>query len=268
MTNSPYRFLSADVALHKSVDGLQDLTVFSQALDRRADLTLFTPVEADPQADLPVVILLHGVYGSHWSWARNGNAHRILQTLTTNGEVAPAVLAMPSDGLFGVGSGYLHRPGDDAEQWITTEVLHAVRLVYPYAGSRSVSIAGLSMGGWGALRLAARYPTMFSSAVALSPLTKLHQVAGYAPDTQRQRHAPPTPDSDLADLLVRNRPTLPPLAIRCGVHDPLIESARELHRALLTGDVVHEYQESSGGHDWTYWSAQLPDALRHMIAVA
>src|SRR4051794_7566414 len=88
-------------------EGLRYVTVKSRALRQRADLTLFVPPGASSAANLPLVILLHGVYGSHWAWALKGGAHRTAMRLIDQGEIPSMVLAMPSDGLWGDGSGYL-----------------------------------------------------------------------------------------------------------------------------------------------------------------
>src|SRR3954468_5469655 len=74
------------------VEGLRCATAYSRALGRRADVTFWAP---DDDVALPLVILLHGVYGSHWAWAWKAGAPLARPR---------AVLAMPSDGLFGLGS--------------------------------------------------------------------------------------------------------------------------------------------------------------------
>jgi len=262
------RFHSIDVAQFPSPDGLREMTIGSNALQRRVDLTLFAPKEAEGLPDLPLIILLHGVYGSHWAWARSGNAHQILQTLTSAQQIRPAVLAMPSDGLFGVGSGYLARPEEDVDRWITQELPEAIQDLYPGAGRSAIGIAGLSMGGWGALRLAARHPGRFSAAVALSPLTTLEQVAAYAAPEDRARHAPPIDDPDLLQLMTRDPGRLPPIKITCGTADPLISQVRELHQGLQAVGLHTEYSESAGGHTWAYWREQLPDTFRFIDASA
>ena len=57
-------------------EGLRFATVKSRALGQRADVTLYATPGADVATDLPIVTLLHGVYGSHWAWALKGGAHR------------------------------------------------------------------------------------------------------------------------------------------------------------------------------------------------
>ena len=90
-------------------DGLRVVTVKSPALGRRADVTVYVPTGgADP---LPLVVLLHGVNGSHWSWALRGGAHLTATRLIETGELPPVAIAMPSDGLWGDGSGYVTHDG-------------------------------------------------------------------------------------------------------------------------------------------------------------
>ncbi len=260
MTESGF-FPRVDVARMPSPDGLRDLAVLSPALGRRADLTVFAPPGVDDLEQLPIVILLHGVYGSHWAWARSGFAHTALTELVEKGRVQPMILAMPSDGLFGVGSGYVERDGENAERWIVEEVCEAVRLVYPQADTSDVSIAGLSMGGWGALRLAGRYPSKFRAAVGLSPLTRMAHVAGYAPDELRASHSPDVAHPELAELLSLSAEELPPLRITCGVEDELIGDVRDLHATLEAAGVRHQYAEAPGGHTWDYWAEDIRVAL-------
>lgn len=262
---NPDRFDSVDIAEFVSPDGLQEITVFSEALGRRADVTVFVPPGTDPGAQLPIVILLHGVFGSHWAWARSGQAHQILQDLIAGGQVAPAILAMPSDGLFGIGSGYVPRPGgEDAERWIVEDVPDVVRLVHPNAGQGKIAIAGLSMGGWGALRLAAWRPDVFGCAYGLSPLTTIDHVGGYAKVSSRAAHVPPVEDPHLLPLLVRTHDRLPPIGISCGREDELITDVRALHDGLTAARIEHDYAESAGGHTWQTWRHDLPQALRFL----
>ena len=147
-------------------DGFDFVTVKSPALGRRADLTLFAPRQAQGQRGLPLVLLLHGVYGSHWAWAFQGGAHRTLQALVDRGAVPPMVLAMPSDGLWGDGSGYVPHADADFERWIVDEVPAAARQQRPELDDTSpLALIGLSMGGFAALRLAARYPQRWCAAL-------------------------------------------------------------------------------------------------------
>src|SRR3546814_7749849 len=73
--------------------GLRFMTVKSAALGARADISLFVPDCVAGLADVPIVILLHGVYGSHWAWALKGGAHLTAQRLIDEETIPPLVLA-------------------------------------------------------------------------------------------------------------------------------------------------------------------------------
>src|SRR5689334_484475 len=100
MANSAFRTIEVSDSRFEA-EGLRWVTVKSRALGHRADLTLFVPRQKASSADMALVILLHGVYGSHWAWAMKGGAHRTTARLIESGEIPPMVVAMPSDGLWG-----------------------------------------------------------------------------------------------------------------------------------------------------------------------
>ena len=252
-------------------DGLRFATVKSRALGRRADVTVYRTPGADAAGgvpdDLPIVILLHGVYGSHWAWALKGDAHRTAARLVAAGALPPAALLMPSDGLWGDGSGYLpHRGADggttDYARWILDEVPALARETIPGCGARSpLLLAGLSMGGYGALRLAAAHPDRVAAVAAHSSVTEPAQFDALVEEDRGGWDTGPGDGSVLAALRAASAP-LPPLRFDCGRDDPYIDGNRALHAALETDGIAHEYAERDGGHDWPYWTAALEDTLR------
>lgn len=243
-------------------EGLVFVTVKSPALRQRADLTLFQPRQAAGQRGVPVVVLLHGVYGSHWAWAFKGAAHRTLQRLVDAGEVPPMVLAMPSDGLWGDGSGYLPHGAQDFERWIVEDVPAAVRTVLPACEEASPRcIAGLSMGGWGALRLAGRHPQAFVAAAGHSSLTEAAQWHRLLEDP-REAPASTAGPARVIDAWRQAAGPLPRLRLDCGLDDPWLAANRQLHADLQAAGIPHEYAEHPGGHDWPYWTVHLEDTLR------
>lgn len=178
------------------------------------------------------------------------------------GHIHPAIIAMPSDGLWGDGSGYLPHHDRQFDQWIISDVPRAIREVLPQASEKSsLSIGGLSMGGYGALLLGGRHPDLFQAISAHSALTRFEEMelfveeplAGY----QRQQAAP-----DIIEVLRNNRKKLPPLRFDCGQQDQLLEGNRQLHQQLEAERIPHEYQEFTGGHEWSYWQQQVEHTLR------
>jgi len=245
-----------------AVEGLRYVTVHSPALAQRVDLTLWVPECAVGQSHLPVVILLHGVYGSHWAWAFKGGAHRTAASMVRSGEIPPLVLAMPSDGLWDQGSGYVPHATQDFERWIVEEVPAATqRAVAETSEQSTMCLAGLSMGGFGALRLGAKYPGRFRAVSAHSAATDQDQFKTLIGERLSAWSDRESDRSVLAPML-QNRDRLPPFRFDCGVDDFLIGPNRELHRDLTAAGIPHSYEEFPGAHTWSYWELHLRDSLR------
>ena len=243
-------------------DGLRFATVKSRALRQRADVALYATPGADHATDLPIVILLHGVYGSHWAWALKGDAHRTAARLVAEGALPPVALLMPSDGLWGDGSGYLAHAGRDYEQWIVDEVpALAIEAIPGCSADSPVCIAGLSMGGFGALRLAGKHPRRFAAAAAHSTMTGIGQFDALLEEPRTGWSEAPEDASVLAALLGA-RSALPPIRFDCGRDDPFIDSNRALHAGLDAAGIAHRYEEFDGGHEWPYWQRHLARSLR------
>lgn len=245
-----------------SADGLRFATVKSRALDRRADVTIYVPPAAAGMVDLPIVMLLHGVYGSHWAWALKGAAHLTAARLIDEGALPPVALLMPSDGLWGDGSGYVAHTDHDAERWIIDEVPALAHEVVAECSVRSpLLVAGLSMGGFGALRLAGKYPERILAAAAMSAVIEASQFDALI-EEDRDNWSRGPGDRDVLGALTNAAAALPPLRIDCGLDDPYLESNRELHRNLQHLGIAHQYVERPGGHEWPYWSSTLEHTLR------
>lgn len=268
------------------VEGLRFVTVQSPAIGGRADLAVFVPPQARGLEDVPVVILLHGVYGSHWAWAFNGGAHRTAARMIEAKELPPVVLAMPSDGLWRAGSGYVPHvlpqeprrdPGmvmDDAkapadgtaapdfERWIVEEVPLAAAAAVPEVSSMSpLCLAGLSMGGFGALRSGGKHPHRYRAVSGHSSAThkeQFRELIGSRLDAWSDAEE----DRSVLAAMLRNRHALPPIRFDCGTEDFLVGENRELHQALEAAGIAHVYEEFPGGHTWPYWEEHLADTFR------
>jgi putative tributyrin esterase len=242
-------------------EGLSFLTVKSRALRGRADITLFVPEQARALQDVPLVLLLHGVHGSHWNWPVTGGAHRTAQRLIAQGKIPPLVLAMPSDGLWGDGSGYLPHVDQDFEKWIVEDVPQAARAAAACLSAQSpLFLCGLSMGGFGALRIGAKYPGRYRGLSAHSSITHFEQMMKYV-EEDASCFAAAAQDYSVLETMLRNRAALPLFRFDCGTGDALLPHNRQLHRDLEAHGIAHRYEEFPGGHDWGYWTAHLEDSL-------
>lgn len=238
-------------------ESLRVLSLESEALGGRGDVTVYVPPGA--HRNLPLVLLLHGVYGNHWAWANNGGAHRTAARLIERGLMRPVVLAMPADGIWDGGGGFARHHAGDYESWIMDEVVSCAADVLPELDlDPPLFLAGLSMGGYGALRLGAKYGRRVLGISAHSAMTHLAESGRFEDDPQSglqtERHS-------VAWWLIRHRATLAPLRFDCGTEDPLVAANRRLHADLTAHGVAHRYEEFPGYHSWDYWALHLPDTL-------
>lgn len=238
--------------------GLRFVTLHSPALGRRGDFTFYEA--GDVREGAPVIVLMHGVYGSCWSWALQGRAHLALQEAVDAGAMPPSVLVMPSDGLMGLGSGYLPLPDADYEAWIMRDVLDCVRGIFP-AASGSLYLAGLSMGGYGALRLGAKYADRVAGIAAHSSVTSLADLETFLKGLPHGHEAAGVDEADVMHWAKRTGDAMPPLRMDCGVADDLLESNRTLAAQLRAGGVTLDYAEFPGGHEWPYWAEHVRETF-------
>ncbi len=248
--------------------GFHFITVKSPALRRRADISVFIPPgAADAAKPLPLVTLLHGVYGSHWAWLFKGGAHEALTRLMADEGLPPMALAMPSDGLWGDGSGYFRHREADYRAWIVDEVPAAVAQVKPEAAGAPRFLCGLSMGGYGALRLGALHADRYAALSAHSSVTDAADLQNFILESSGPYDLAEDAPLHLLDCLTANASRLPPFRFDCGTEDMLLPANRQLHEALERAGVPHGYEEFPGDHAWDYWHEHLADSLRFFAGV-
>jgi len=159
------------------------------------------------------------------------------------------------------GRGYVPHISQDFEQWIVQDVPQAVHVATGNALGAPHCIAGLSMGGFGALRIGAKYPNRFAAFAGHSSITAVEQMALFVEeDLSAYRHDPDA-QSVLATMLGQ-RESLRPFRFDCGVDDLLIEHNRALAHALREAGVSFEYAEHPGGHEWPYWQEHIAESFK------
>ncbi len=242
-------------------NNLRFITVKSQNLKGRGDICVFIPKDST-DIDLPIAILLHGVYGSAWSWSLSGGAHQTAQQLINQHKIKPMILAMPSDGLWGDGSAYTKHSGLNFEKWIVEDVIQAIKELIPQAQhSNKTFISGLSMGGFGALRIGAKYGEVFDAISAHSSITELQQMELFIEEDLANFRQENSEDESVLKTILMHKDKLSPLRFDCGKDDLLIKYNRLLSVALENNNIPHNYQEFDGKHEWDYWQKHLENTL-------
>lgn len=242
-------------------NNLSYITVKTKNLKGRGDICLFVP-PLEGLKDVPLVILLHGVYGSAWEWSQKGGVHIAAWEMIQRKELKPMVIAMPSDGLWGDGSGYVPHNGLDFEKWIVEDVPRAViESVEAISEKSDLYISGLSMGGFGALRLGIKYADKFKAVSAHSSITELGQMSMFVEESLKEYEQQNRKEESVIELVLERKDNLPKLRFDCGTEDLLIDQNRLLHEQLNKSQIMHDYKEFSGGHEWSYWQEHIKDSL-------
>lgn len=245
------------------IENLRYLTVESSYLKGRGDITVFVPPGCEQKENLPMVILLHGVNASHWAWTRHLNVHNIALKLINSGIIEPMVLVMPSDGLIGGGSGYIDHGEMNFEKWISEDVIEAVRTTISQVGKLSKTfITGLSMGGYGALRIGCKHGELFQGVTGHSSIMSLTDLRTFIDFDPKFDKLESEENLSVFKTILDHKKKLPPFRFDCGKEDELIDSNRSLHHLLKKHGIEHLYKEHSGAHTAEYWSEHIQDSLQ------
>jgi S-formylglutathione hydrolase FrmB len=253
------------------------LSAPSPALGRPVPYSLYLPDGYDQAERYPVLFLLHGLGGAAEDWTRSGGLEATLDRLTAEKAVAPMLVVMP-----GLGDGwYVDNPdpgGAGAVQtaFLADLVTHVDR-AWPTRGRRGGrAVAGLSMGGWGAVRFALLRPDLFVAAASLSgafptdgqaasPLWDGLFSGALGRPTRPGRYRAAAPAALIDAMAGEPRPAF---YLSCGDDDELelATGAVLLHAALRRAGLRAELRITDGGHDWRLWARELDPALRFVGA--
>lgn len=213
----------------------------------------------------PVLYLLHGLGGGYKDWTTRTNVAEYTRTLAL-------IVVMPD----GENQWYTNAADGSAnfEDYIVTDLAADVVEKYRTVNSRyGRAIAGLSMGGYGALKLALKRPAQyavvgsFSGAFGVTVEGRYdRRIASVKAPTLAGIFGAPDSDSrnqnDVFNLAASMKPAgAPYIYVDCGTADSLITENREVVAALHKAGVAYEYHEVAGAHSWDYWDRRIRDFL-------
>ena len=231
----------------------------------------------------PVTYLLHGGGGNQTDWVQLGNMQQIVDKGIREGHIAPMIVVMPDAEM----TYYLNNAKGEYqyEDYFIKELLPHIEKNYKVRAEKDYrALAGLSMGGFGALLYALHHPDLFAACSAMSAGVRTDDEVNKMTQTEFLRRY----RSAVGDLkegekritefwnqnsilyLVQNLPENQKKAVRfwldCGDDDELLFRGNSLlHIALREQKIPHEFRMRNGGHTWEYWRTGLPDAL-HFIS--
>lgn len=205
--------------------------------------------------------LLHGLSDDHTAWTRRTSLERYADGL-------PLLIIMPN-GERGWYTDSAAQATQAFETYLTRDLVGFVDSAFHTRAVREARMtAGLSMGGYGAVKLALKYPELFCAGVSHSGALEIAARSWTEDDAwQAELRAifgthPQGGGNDTHALAERADPaTRPALRIDCGVDDFLIEDNRRFQAHLERLGYPHEYAEHAGRHDWAYWDTHIQDTL-------
>jgi len=237
-----------------------ELKYFSKALEKAIAANLILP-EGDMEGPFATFYLLHGLSDDHTIWQRRTSIERYVQNL-------PLIVVMPDSGR---GFYTDAKEGMAWETAIVRDLVNYVDKMFPTKATRAGRcVGGLSMGGYGAVKLALKYPDLFCSAVSHSGAPSIVRRLDSTWDNyaywKRLFGENPAGGPDDCWALAQKAVPLAPekrpaLRLDCGTEDFLLEDNRAFHAHLSEIGYPHEYEEFPGAHTWDYWDIHVQEAI-------
>lgn len=236
----------------------------------RAAVVLPDSYKKAKKTNYPVLYLLHGGTGSFRDWLTKTPDKQLLHRLADQYNL---IIVTPDGGPT---SYYFDSPMDKTSQYetfISKELIEKIDGAYRTIKDRNGRvIAGLSMGGHGAMYISTRHPELYCAAGSMSGVMNINTATWKVPaDFAKLRAdnfarllgppqdaANPYPEYTAVGRTNELKSSGLKLIFDCGTDDFLIDTNRDLHQRLIANQTPHDYIERPGAHTWEYWENALP----------
>ena len=246
---------------------LIQVNYLSNALARTVPVNVILPADkvdskthryAKRTKPFKTLYLLHGMFGNYTDWCANTRVQRWAE------ERNLAVVMPSGDNMYYVNS---LLPFNDYGAFVGEELPAIMRSMFPLSEAREDTfIAGLSMGGFGALRNGFKYADTFSRIAALSsaitvldpaapPIAGDKAVFGDLEAASATDKNHQVAYAQLKERVAAGEAVMPEVYLACGTDDGFIASTRALRDQLVGDGVSLIYDEQPGGHEWDFWSS-------------
>lgn len=272
-------FLSTGSAFAQQGKVIEEQVIKSKILKRNVKYTIYLPADYETaNRTYPVVYLLHGYTDDNTGWLQFGEVNRYADQAILDGTIPPMIIVMPDGGTSWYINSYDGK--EKYEDFFIKEFIPHVEQAYRIKTERQYrGVAGLSMGGYGTLIYAVKYPQLFSAAAALSAAVFPDEQMISQPDDNyehvfgqlfgrglkgKDRLSAAWQANSVLNL-VQNKSADELSKVRywidCGDDDFLTIGNSMLHIALTEKKVPHEFRMRDGAHNWTYWRTGIVNAL-------
>ncbi len=256
---------------------LIQVNFISESLMRTVPIQVILPVDKLTFPGMPkpeekpfkTLYLLHGILGNYTDWVSGTSIQRWAE------EKNLAVVMPSGDNAFYVDQKGAH---NNYGEFIGKELVEITRKMFPLSRKREDTfIAGLSMGGYGALRNGLKYHDTFGSIAALSSAMVLDGIENRTDDTLMFADSRSYAESVFGDLnkvaesdinplwiarkLVKEGADIPEIYMTCGTEDFLVSANRAFRDDLMKLGIPVTYVEGKGSHEWDFWNRGIQNVL-------
>lgn len=256
---------------------LIQVNFISKSLMRTVPLNVILPIDKFTFPGIPekkaepykTLYLLHGIFGNYTDWLSGTNIQRWAD------EKDLAVVMPSGDNMFYVDQ---KESQNYYGEFIGKEIVDITRKMFPLSHKREDTfIAGLSMGGYGAIRNGLKYHNTYGYIAGLSSALLIDGIENRTNDApffaERRDYAEhvfgdleKVKESDmnpkwLVKKLVEAEAELPKIYLACGTEDSLLETNRAFRDFLQDTGVDMTYEEEPGGHDWDFWNRNIKKVI-------
>lgn len=252
--------------------------VYSNVLQMEVSLNVILPQKTEKligtdtssqESEIPVLYLLHGMGGNHSVWQRRSSIERYA------GDYGIAVVMPSTDQGWYTDTAY----GVKYWTYIAEELPVICHELFPQLSAKRehTFAAGLSMGGYGALKLGLRKPENFAAVASMSGAVLLGVnmevmlalnsqeywtgIFGPLDKVEKSDNAP----LYLLENLVAKKQPLPRIFLACGTEDFLYTANEEMSKKMTELGVSHTFETGPGEHNWAFWDHWIQRVLEWMF---
>ena len=250
------------------LNGFQNYKLTSKLTNREMPYRVILPANynnSNEKTFYPVIYLLHGLTGHFDNWTDRTK-------LAEYAKKYNYIIVTPEGG-DGWYTDSVSVPADKYESYIIQELIPEVDKKFRTIADREHRIiAGLSMGGYGAIKFGLKYPEKFilvgSFSGALGIVALPSKATTTFPSIKNvfgEDESPTRKNNDIFRVVRESAAeqikALPFIYFDCGTEDFLFQSNRDFADLLVEKKIKHEFRQLPGGHTWTFWNAQVQEFL-------
>lgn len=277
-----FLILTGTITVFSQTGKVTESLTFQGKSGEKMKYSLYLPADYETsQRSYPVVYLLHGYSDDETGWIQFGEANKIADKGIAEGKVPACIIVIPDGKVTWYCNSF-----DQKAKWedvFINEFIPAIEKEYRIRAKKEFrAIAGLSMGGYGALKLSMRHTDLFSTCIAMSSGTFTDEELSKMPNENYERYFAGiygnslVGESRLNEAWKANNPldlihSVPQDKLKsvrfwidCGDDDFLCNGNSALHVEMRKLGIPHEYRVRDGGHSWSYWRSGLATGLEYI----